>query len=161
MGLFNRKKKEEEEKEVTKNDKVKDAPKKAETVSEKKDSSTGSGQVNKEKAKPKKKTVVKRKVSKKDDNRAYKILIKPVISEKASVIQEENKYAFIVNKDSNRRQIANAVEDLYGVQVVQVRIVNVKGKMRRYGRSKGFTSRYKKAYVKLIAGDKLDLVEGV
>ena len=91
------------------------------------------------------------------------ILIKPIISEKATLLRDgENKVAFYVNKLANKIEIGKAVEKAFNVKVVDVNVVNrkVEPKMR-HGRVIGKVSGYKKAYVTLAAGDKIDFFEGV
>jgi len=91
------------------------------------------------------------------------ILIKPIISEKATLLRDdENKVAFYVNKKANKIEIGKAVEKAFNVKVLDVNVVNrkVEDKMR-HGRAIGKVSGYKKAYVTLAAGDKIDFFEGV
>jgi large subunit ribosomal protein L23 len=90
------------------------------------------------------------------------VIIKPVVTEASAVLQEERQtYTFIVAKDSNKIEIRNAVQALFGVTVEDVRTANYPGKVRRVGRSIGRKSGYKKALVKLVEGDSIDVYEGV
>lgn len=91
----------------------------------------------------------------------HDILIRPVISEKYTQQGEKlNKYAFIVNPKANKLQIKKAVEEFYGVRVVDVNTMNYRGKVRRkYTKSGiiyGRTNHYKKAIVTLAEGDSID-----
>lgn len=91
------------------------------------------------------------------------ILIRPIISEKATQLRDEgNKVAFYVNKQANKIEIQRAVEKAFEVKVVDVNVVNRKIETKmRHGRAVGKIAGYKKAYVTLAAGDKIDFFEGV
>jgi len=84
----------------------------------------------------------------------YEIIIKPILSEKSYAGIEEKKYAFEVEKTATKLQIKAAVEKAFGVDVASVNTVNVKGKRKRQGRTQGYTSDWKKAYVQLTANSK-------
>lgn len=87
----------------------------------------------------------------------HDIVIRPIVTEKTSNAQGvENTYVFEVGYDVNKHQVKDAVERLFGVQVVDVRTVRVRGKIKRFGRYFGKRSNWKKAYVKLAQGDELD-----
>ncbi len=86
------------------------------------------------------------------------IIISPVITEKTSVVTSDGKtYVFKVNKNANKFQIKDAVEKAFGVKVSRVNTLNTKPKDRRVGRYTGQTKTYKKAYVTLVDGDKIEL----
>lgn len=92
---------------------------------------------------------------------AKSILIKPIISEKSEALSEkQGKYTFVVSKDANKIEIKTEVEKYYGVKVdsVNTLIVAKKSKTRntRSGVLKGSISSYKKAVVKLAAGEEID-----
>ena len=96
-----------------------------------------------------------------------KTLIKPVLTEKMAILQErENKYAFIVPRDSNKNTIKNAVEQKFDVKVVKVSTMNQSGKHKqmtvksggRTIRTSGKRSSFKKAIVTLHENDRIDLV---
>jgi len=89
------------------------------------------------------------------------VLLRPVISEKSMSLMEENKYTFYVDKKANKIEIKNAVEKLFKVTVLSVNTINVKGKMKRLGRSQGMTPARKKAIVTLKPGDKIEIFEGL
>ncbi len=89
---------------------------------------------------------------------AYRILIAPHISEKATILSEENKYVFKVSKEANKIEIKKAVEEVYGVDVVKVRIINVHRKRRRLGRYLGWRKGYKKAIVTIKKDQKIELL---
>ncbi|MBL0192098.1 MAG: 50S ribosomal protein L23 [Saprospiraceae bacterium] len=89
-------------------------------------------------------------------------LKKPIISEKAQVLAEKsNTYSFVVEKSANKIEIKNAVQALYGVTVTEVNTAIMPGKVRtRYSKSgvmRGMKPSVKKAYVKLVDGDQIDL----
>ena len=92
-----------------------------------------------------------------------KILLKPVVSEKANEAKEQsNHVAFFVHPDSNKIEVKKAVETAFDVKVVSVNIVRKQAMPRKkFGRVTGRISGYKKAYVKLAAGDKIEIFEGV
>ena len=90
-----------------------------------------------------------------------KVLIEPWITEKSHDLMAVNKYIFKVNKNSNKRSVKKAVEDLYQVEVIAVHVVNVRPKSRTFGRVTGWKSGYKKAIVTLKEGNKIELFEGV
>ena len=94
------------------------------------------------------------------------ILLKPLISEKGTFLKEEaNQVAFFVNKDANKVQIKKAVEDAFSVKVEAVNVVVKKplAKMFSRGRKRlqGRVPGYKKAYVTLAPGSKIEFFEGV
>ncbi len=85
---------------------------------------------------------------------AQEIIIKPIITEASMMGVMTKKYTFKVAKDANKIEIANAVEELFGVKVAKVNTVIVNGKLRRYGRFEGYTSTWKKAIVTLTEDSK-------
>ena len=87
---------------------------------------------------------------------AYDIIIRPVMSEKAfaGISQEPKRYTFIVAKNANKIQIKQAVEQVFGVKVDRVNTVNVRGRLKRQGRTEGYTASKKKAIVTLTADSK-------
>ena len=80
---------------------------------------------------------------------AFDVIIKPVLSEKSYKDIPAKKYVFVVDPRATKTQIKNAVQEAFGVKVKAVNTVNVKGKLKRQGRSEGYTSDIKKAYVTL------------
>ena len=85
---------------------------------------------------------------------AQDIIIAPIITEKSMSGISDKKYTFKVAKDSNKIEIANAVEELFKVKVAKVNTVNVRGKQRRMGRYSGYTAAWKKAVVTLKTDSK-------
>ena len=89
------------------------------------------------------------------------VLLYPVISEKASLLQSLNQYVFAVKQTANKVSIARAVEKAYGVKPAAVRVIWVGGKKRVRGRRQGKTTDWKKAVVTLPAGKSITIAEGV
>ena len=84
------------------------------------------------------------------------ILKKPLLTEKSNTLKaDRNIVCFEVDRNANKSQIKDAVEKMFGVKVVNVTTARVQGKRRRYGRSIGMRPDWKKAYVKLAAGQKV------
>lgn len=82
----------------------------------------------------------------------------PHVSEKATDLLQNNQYVFNVASSANTPMIKKAVEGIYGVNVLDVKIINVPRKARRMGRHKGWKSGYKKAIVKLKKGQKIEVL---
>ncbi|MDO8558929.1 MAG: 50S ribosomal protein L23 [bacterium] len=89
---------------------------------------------------------------------AYKVLAKPHVTEKASYLASKNQYIFEVFPRSNKKQVKKAVEDVYGVDVADVHIINIHSKRMRLGRTEGWSSGYKKAIVKIKEGQKIEVL---
>ncbi len=89
------------------------------------------------------------------------IIIKPIITEKTSLMKAENMYVFSVHPAATKIDVKRAVKQLFKVEPVEVNTVNVKGKSRRIGAKIGTKSDWKKAYVKIKTGQKIDLIEGM
>ena len=94
---------------------------------------------------------------------AYDIVIRPLITEQSMEDLDIKKYAFEVAKDANKIEIAKAVEEIFGVTVIKVTTLNVRGKAKRTGAyPQGFTKTWKKAVVKLSEDSKsIELFEGM
>lgn len=91
--------------------------------------------------------------------RIFQVLLSPHISEKATVIADEyNQVVFRVAKDANKLEIKKAVESLFDVKVEAVRTVQMKGKTKFFGRTRGRRAGWKKAYVSLQPGQEIDLM---
>ncbi len=86
---------------------------------------------------------------------ARDILKRPVITERSSEQMEElNKYTFEVDTRANKSQIKNAVQEIFGVSVEKVNVLNYKGKFKRMGKHAGYTNKRRKAVVTLAADSK-------
>lgn len=103
---------------------------------------------------------------------AYEVLLRPVITEKNTTLaQTTATYVFQVHPQANKHQIKQAVEEIFGerdsrgqqkkVNVVSVRTAWTHAKQRRFGRRLGETTRWKKAYVTLAAGQSIEIFPGV
>ncbi len=79
----------------------------------------------------------------------YDVIIKPVISERSMDDAQEKKYTFKVAVDANKTQVKMAIEEIFGVEVKKVNIMNVNGKLKRMGRTIGRRAASKKAIVTL------------
>ena len=89
------------------------------------------------------------------------VIIRPVVTERSTELNEIDQYTFIVAKDANKIQIRKAVEGLFGVSVKSVRTMNYRGKERRVGRTIGKRPAYKKAIVTVAEGERIDVYEGI
>lgn len=85
------------------------------------------------------------------------VIIRPVITERSYDVMEDNVYTFEVAKDANKIEIANAIEEIFGVKVIKVNTLNVKPKMKRMRYQYGKTRTWKKAMVTLKEGDSIEL----
>ena len=95
-------------------------------------------------------------------NDMYGIIVRPLVTEKSTRANEEtNKVTFVVRKDANKIEIKRAVEEVFGVNVLEVRTLNNRGKKKRVGARQGRKPDWKKAVVSLREGDRIDLFEGV
>lgn len=92
----------------------------------------------------------------------YEVLKRPLLTEKTNLQGDtENRYSFEVDRRANKMQVKDAVEKAFNVQVLAVNIINVASKQRRLGRQIGHRPAWKKAIVKLAAGQRIQLFEGV
>ncbi|MCH8863804.1 MAG: 50S ribosomal protein L23 [Chloroflexi bacterium] len=91
----------------------------------------------------------------------YNVLVRPLITEKNTILQALNKYAFEIAKEANKPQVKQAVEKTFKVKVTTVNVSTVPGKTKRVGRRMVQTRSWKKAIVTLKAGDKIEIFEGV
>ncbi len=93
---------------------------------------------------------------------AQDIILRPIITEASMEGIELKKYTFEVAKDANKIEIKKAVEELFSVEVAKVNTMNVRGQLRRQGRSEGYTAAWKKAIVTLTEKSKtIDFFDGM
>ena len=85
---------------------------------------------------------------------ARDIILAPVITEKSVIAMADKKYTFRVANNTNKIEIAKAIEEIFGVKVAKVNTISMKGKKRRMGRFEGYTSDWKKAVVTLTEDSK-------
>lgn len=91
------------------------------------------------------------------EERLFKVILAPVVSEKTARIAElANQVVFKVMKDANKTEVKAAVEKMFDVKVEQVRVLNVKGKTKRTKFGLGRRNDWKKAYVRLAEGQEID-----
>ncbi|MGH7822752.1 MAG: 50S ribosomal protein L23 [Candidatus Binatia bacterium] len=89
-------------------------------------------------------------------------ILSPHITEKGTMVNEVgNQVVFRVRRTANKEEIRQAIESYFKVKVTKVHTVNLRGKMRRVGRNIGRRSDWKKAYVTLAEGQRIDFFEGV
>jgi large subunit ribosomal protein L23 len=91
----------------------------------------------------------------------YEVLRRPLITEKATSLKEEDKYAFEVAGRATKSQIKEAVEQAFKVEVSKVNVMTVPGKTRRFGMRKVTNPPWKKVIVSLAPGHKITFFEGV
>ncbi|MBA2492815.1 MAG: 50S ribosomal protein L23 [Gammaproteobacteria bacterium] len=90
--------------------------------------------------------------------RLMKVLLAPHVSEKSTLAADSaRQHVFKVLPDATKSEVKHAVEMLFSVQVMQVRMLNVKGKLKRHGARRGRRSDWKKAYVQLAPGNDISL----
>ena len=93
--------------------------------------------------------------------KAYNVILKPVVTEKSTILSENNQIVFLVNINSNKIDIKKSIELIYGVKVNSVNIIRVKGKTKVFKGKVGKRSDYKKAIISLPKGQSIDLSLGV
>jgi large subunit ribosomal protein L23 len=91
----------------------------------------------------------------------YEVLRRPLITEKATLLKEADKYAFEVAGEATKFQIKEAVERAFKVKVAKVNVMAVSGKTRRMGKRLVTSPSWKKAVVSLEPGDKITFLEGI
>ena len=84
----------------------------------------------------------------------YDVILAPIITENSMDMAADKKYVFKVASTSNKTEVRKAIEEIFGVDVAKVNIMNVSGKRKRLGRTFGTTSSYKKAVVTLTPDSK-------
>ena len=91
----------------------------------------------------------------------WAVLLRPIITEKTTVLTGIDKYVFEVDLRANKNQIKEAIELAFNVHVTEVNTMKMKGKPKRFGRKVTNRPDWKKAIVTLISGDKIELFEGI
>jgi large subunit ribosomal protein L23 len=92
---------------------------------------------------------------------ASQVIIRPVVSEKSYVLSAANRYTFRVHPDAHKTQIRQAVQELFGVHVIEVRTLSVKSKPKRRANISGRTRAWKKAIVQLREGEEIPIFQGL
>lgn len=106
----------------------------------------------KESAKPAVKTELKK------GKFSFEAIKQPHISEKSSILAEKNQYVFRVVSGYNKKELKNAIEGIYNVNVLSVNMIKIPPKKRRLGRTEGFKKAYTKAIVKVKEGQKIEII---
>jgi large subunit ribosomal protein L23 len=89
----------------------------------------------------------------------HQVLLRPVVSEKSTNAAEANRQVvFEVLENATKAEVREAVEKLFDVSVTAVQVLNVRGKIKRFGKTPGKRNNWKKAYVRLAAGDDIDFL---
>jgi large subunit ribosomal protein L23 len=101
------------------------------------------------------------KKARKSYEHSYRVLIKPLITEKSSNLSAKGAYCFEVAISTNKIEVAKAIEEVYGVKPEKVNVINIEGKRKTRGRVKGKRKDWKKAFVFLPKGKTIDVYEGV
>jgi large subunit ribosomal protein L23 len=156
MGLFN-KKTEEKKQPTVKAAKVSNDKKTVKTEVEAKSMKDLYGGAEAGNVKQSAKDVVKKSVH----GNAYKIIMKPLVTEKVSGLGALNKYVFAVAKNANKIEVAKAIKEVYGIKPIGVNVIRMSGKKARYGRISGKRKDWKKAIVTLPKGQTIKIYEGV
>lgn len=94
-------------------------------------------------------------------HQAYKILVRPLVTEKAAIAESHNKYSFVVARSATKDEVKRAILEAYGVMPSMVRVINVDGRRVRFGAGYGRRSDYKKAIITLPKGKTISIHEGV
>lgn len=92
---------------------------------------------------------------------AYKILARPLVTEKGSMLNAAGKYIFEVAKEANKIEIAKAISEVYGVKPIDINVINYEGKKARRGKITGKRKNWKKAIITLPKGESIQVYEGV
>ena len=93
--------------------------------------------------------------------KAFNVILKPIVTEKSTILSENNQIVFLVNINSNKIDIKKSIELIYGVKVSSVNVIRVKGKTKVFKGKVGKRSDYKKAIISLPKGQSIDLSLGV
>lgn len=92
---------------------------------------------------------------------AYRVLVRPLVTEKTARLTARGQYGFIVSPSANKRMVADAVAVVYGIRPVAVNMISMSGKDIRFGQTAGRRKNWKKAIVTLPPGKKIAVYEGV
>lgn len=159
MGIFSKKQSDIKDEKTSKEEARVESAKKEENKSSMKDLYKEEKTTEVKKPVETKEKVVKSNVKK--SGNAYRVLVKPLITEKASNLGVQNKYVFEVSEGANKIEITKAVNEVYGIQPIAVNIVRVSGKKVRQGRITGKRKNWKKAIITLPQGKTINIYEGV
>jgi len=90
----------------------------------------------------------------------YEVIKRPVVTEKSTVAQQDNKYTFAVDRKATKHDVRDAIEHVFKVTVENVSTIKMPSKYKRVGKNIGKTSPWKKAIVTLKEGDRIEFMEG-
>jgi len=179
MGLLDRWIKRKTEEQLHKEVAPKDSEKKTKTlessVTPKKEESPVAPKVEEKKTSTKLKTSAKiKKENKKEEKtklaevsntkslgNSYHVILKPLVSEKSTVLESAHKYVFLISRSATKDQVKKAIKELYGINALQVNIAHIQGKNTRFGRTLGKRSDYKKAIITLPKDSAIKIHEAV
>lgn len=85
---------------------------------------------------------------------AREVILRPMITEKAMLAEDSKKFTFEVDVRANKTHIKQAIEEIFGVKVKNVNVMNVRGKLKRMGKYSGYTKKRRKAVITLTADSK-------
>lgn len=94
-------------------------------------------------------------------DQAYRILVKPMITEKGGDLASMSKYVFVVAKEANKVEIAKAIKEVYGIMPTKVNLMRMEGKYKQRGKTAGKRKDWKKAIITLPKGKTINVYEGV
>jgi len=164
MGIFTKKNKDSKDdkdiKDIKKTEKIEKADKIEKKQSMKDLYSDGNFQRKQDNKDDKGNKDDKKIIKNKFDN-AYKVLVKPLVTEKATNLGSESKYVFVVQNNANKIEISKAVNSIYGINPISVNIIKTKGKKKRHGKTIGKRKDWKKAIITLPKGKSINVYEGV
>lgn len=89
---------------------------------------------------------------------SYEAIKQPHISEKATYLAEKDQYTFEISPNYNKKEIKDAIEGIYKVDVISVNMIKIPAKKRRLGKTQGWRKSYKKAIVKIKNGQKIEIL---
>jgi large subunit ribosomal protein L23 len=92
---------------------------------------------------------------------SFELIKEPIITEKSTVLSELSKYVFAIDKHATKTGVAKAIEEIFGVKVAKVNVVNIKGKVKRFRGRLGTRSDIRKAIVTLEKDNVIDFTGGV
>lgn len=95
------------------------------------------------------------------DENLFDLIVSPILTEKAALHMEQNKYVFDVSKKATKGQVKQAIEGFFDVKVLNVNTFRKPQKRKRVGRFIGYKPNYKRAVVTLAPGDKIELFPGL
>ena len=93
--------------------------------------------------------------------KAYNIIQKPILTEKSTNLNQYNQYSFVVSKNSNSKEIKEAIQNIFKVKVIKINTLIIRGKLKSFKGSTGYKKDFKKAIVTLAEGNTIDSSLGI